>query len=76
MKTHTQADIDSYKVTRNGEILQWCKDHRPDIVHHMERILAGETDNPEATAFLVAIVFAAGREFQHLNPDVSIHQPI
>ena len=59
--------------SRNDVIIEWCRNHRPDIVDHVTRILPNLS---EAEAFLLSIAFGAGREFQVANPNVSIHQGV
>jgi len=56
-------------MTRDEIILAWCRTNRaddPSVERNVRRIIES---GGEAINFLIAICFAAGREFQRANPD-------
>lgn len=50
------------------ELLQWARKNRPDIVHYLEEIVNMRGEKGEAFLLLICASFAAGRWYQHQNP--------
>lgn len=77
MNTYTQAQVDDIDlVSHSQEIITWCQENRPDLVPIMTKILNDSSHNGQCLQLIAAIAFSAGREFQHLNPQISVKQPI
>lgn len=51
---------------RDQAIIDWCKEHRPDTVDHMTKLLLMPDNTPmkQATLLTIVIGFEAGRKFQ------------
>lgn len=64
-------------MNTNGEakniagIRAWMEKHRPDLIDHLDRILAMENNGDNAGSamlLLLTVGFAAGRTYQRENP--------
>jgi hypothetical protein len=63
-------------MTQNFQaILDWVKEHRPDILDNVQTIIDKSSDVTAASCFLMTVGFEAGRQFQHENPDMEINNP-
>lgn len=62
---------------RDQAIIDWAKETRPDIVHHLENIRKEEAngDHGRALYFLLVVGFEAGRKFQAENPKKPLDNP-
>lgn len=51
-------------------IRKWMTQHRPDLLHHLDNILESEAERTawgQAMFLLLAVGFAAGRQYQQEN---------
>lgn len=62
-----------YRMPPNpiDETITWCQKHKPDATPHVQKINDLPWSNPQTQALelLIAISFAAGRQYQHDNPE-------
>lgn len=56
---------------RDLAIIGWAKEHRPDFVENIEKILINSDEYP-APALLLSLGFEGGRKFQSENPEAEM----